>query len=363
MTGSATRVRVVSIPARHPYVEAVRPARVTTVRPGRTRGWEPDPLLRPDVVAGLAGEADLVHLHFGFDDLDLASIRAWLRALADAKLPLVFTVHDLRNPHHAERHRHDAVLDALMDSAATVVTLTPGAADEIATRWGRIAQVIAHPSLVDTSLTEDVATEPGLVVVHLKSLRRNVRDPIALVRGAAAGAADAGGRLRVDLHHDVATSTFVADLEAVPGIQVVAHERFTDLELQRYLRRAHVSVLPYQWGTHSGWLELSRDLGTRVVAPSCGYYAHQWADVVGYTNDEDRGLDPASLRAGIASALRTPPPAPASSTTRRADTLRGQHEHLRIYGRVLGVPDLSDVSDVLTDLDEPGARVGVSLLA
>ena len=35
------------------------------------------------------------------------------------------------------------------------------------------------------------------------------------------------------------------------------------------------SVLPYRFGTHSGWLEACYDLGTAVVAPTCGFYAEQ----------------------------------------------------------------------------------------
>ena len=36
-----------------------------------------------------------------------------------------------------------------------------------------------------------------------------------------------------------------------------------------------VSVLPYRFGTHSGWLEACFDLGTAVIAPSCGFYKQQ----------------------------------------------------------------------------------------
>ena len=36
-----------------------------------------------------------------------------------------------------------------------------------------------------------------------------------------------------------------------------------------------MSVLPYRFGTHSGWLEACFDLGTAVIAPSCGFYRQQ----------------------------------------------------------------------------------------
>ena len=34
-------------------------------------------------------------------------------------------------------------------------------------------------------------------------------------------------------------------------------------------------MLPYRFGTHSGWLEACFDLGTAVIAPSCGFYGQQ----------------------------------------------------------------------------------------
>ena len=57
-------------------------------------------MFSPPVVTELAGLADVVHLHFGFDHLDAAAAQRWVDALAAAGLPLVLTVHDLRNPHH-----------------------------------------------------------------------------------------------------------------------------------------------------------------------------------------------------------------------------------------------------------------------
>ncbi len=54
-----------------------------------------------------------------------------------------------------------------------------------------------------------------------------------------------------------------------------------------YLNSLDVSVLPYRFGTHSGWLEACRDVGTTVVAPTCGYYAEQ-GPVLSYAMDEER---------------------------------------------------------------------------
>ena len=295
-------VRLLSVPSRHPYVDAVRPATTSLVEPDRVLNWEPDPVFTPGYVAARAGQIDIVHLHFSFDHLDRPAARAWL-----------------------------AELDA------AVLTLTRGAAAEIAERFGVRATVVPHPSLVDPTRTAAVVTEPGLAALHLKSLRRNLVDPLALVAAAADGAQRAGGRLRVDLHPEVVEDprlSGLGSLAAERGVELVVHPRFDDIEIERYVRRAHVTVLPYRWGTHSGWLELARDLGTRVVAPDVGYYPDQWSEVVSYRNNEVHGLAAESLAAAVATALATPAPGPAERSSRLAETTATRRTHARTYRHV-----------------------------
>jgi len=327
-------VRLLSVPARHPYVDAVRPPTVTRVGAGRTVGWEPDPALDPATVAGWVRDADVVHVHFGYDHLTPVTVRAWLRALRSTGVPFVLTVHDLRNPHHQDRGRHDAVLVELVRAAAAVLTLTPGAAAELRSRHGRDARVVRHPTLVDPQRTDDVGTEPGLVTLHLKSLRTNLVEPLRLVRDSALGASLSGGRLRVDVHPDVVADPRLAGLDAVAGVEVVVHERYDDLELERYLRRSHATVIPHRWGTHSGWLELARDLGTTVVAPSCGHYTGQWDAVVTYSHDERRGLDDVSLISAVARAVSEPVPLPAERGMRLRDLEDARRTHAEVYAHV-----------------------------
>lgn len=307
------------------------------MRPDRPP-WQADPVFDPRVVAGLAREADLVHLHFGFDHLGVEDAERWTAALAAAGLPLVLTVHDLRNPHHLTRELHDAVLRVLIPAAAGLITLTPGAAREIDRRFRQKAVVLPHPTLVPSVRRSGFAPrEAGLATLHLKSLRRNLLDPVAVVRAAADGARAAGGRLRVDLHPEVADDPRLAGLDDLAGVELSVHPRFSDLELEVYLRRAQVTVLPHRWGTHSGWLEMAHDLGTRVVAPNCGWYREQWPDgVLSYGNNEFDGFDPASLADTVRTALWVDPPRPAHRTARLRQRERVRQAHADLYARVAG---------------------------
>src|SRR5690606_29041187 len=95
--------------------------------------WWPPVMLEPDWVRTHDG-FDLAHLHFGFDTRTPAELDAWVTALRDTSRPLVYTVHDLRNPHHETRDFHDSQLDVLIPAADEVITLTSGAAAEIERR-------------------------------------------------------------------------------------------------------------------------------------------------------------------------------------------------------------------------------------
>lgn len=128
------------------------------------------------------------------------------------------------------------------------------------------------------------------------------RDPV--IRALAGVVPDLpGGRLRVDIHHDVFDAdgtrhdpTFARYLlraAARAEIDLRVHDCFSDAELWAYLESLDVSVLPYRFGTHSGWLEACFNLGTTVIAPSCGYFAEQHP-CLSYRHDE-AGLDASSL--------------------------------------------------------------------
>jgi hypothetical protein len=123
-----------------------------------------------------------------------------------------------------------------------------------------------------------------VIGVHAKSLRANL-DPLPVLV-----ALDNAARLlprtvvRVDLHPDVPERTDRAAVELTdwlrrrdgdPSWRIEIHPRFSDDELWRYLAGLDLCVLPYRFGTHSGWLEACVDLGTGVLVPRAGFYAQQ----------------------------------------------------------------------------------------
>jgi hypothetical protein len=257
-------------------------------------------------------------------------------------------VHDLRNPHHVDRRTHDEHLDVLIPAADALITLTTGAAEEIFRRWGRVATVVPHPHVVplaDLTRRRSRLQSPrsGFTVgLHLKSMRPCMSGP-PVVEALVEAVGDIDGAvLRIDVHRDVAepdgTRYDGALMDAIGGAEsrgaaVHVHDFFSDSELWDYLWSIDVSVLPYRYGTHSGWLEACRDLGTSVIAPDCGYYADQ-GPVHGFHLDED-GLDADSLRAAVRASFLQGRPAPVAPSSRAAQRLAIARAHAEIYQGLL----------------------------
>lgn len=303
-----SEIKVASVPHGHVYVRHLadpdgtdRVVRLDDPKPDRTvvgAPWWPAVMLNPTWIAGHAEEFDLYHVHFGFDAVDPDHLRDVVETLRAHHKPLVYTVHDLRNPHQADRRAHDAALDVLVPAADALITLTPGAAAEIERRWGRRATVVPHPHVVE--LDEMARPRPErarrAVGLHLKSMRANMA-PLPVLEVLLTECTRRDLDLVIDVHTDVVTPGMchydrdvVAFLECAatrPNVRIQGHDYYTDAELWDYFRSLDLSVLAYRFGTHSGWLEACYDLGTRVLAPRIGYYHDQHPGVLGYRLDED----------------------------------------------------------------------------
>jgi len=346
--------RVLSVPTDHVYVRHLSPPPGASVQPEVVRlrdpqdPWWPPPALDPVWLRGRTSDFDLLHVHFGFDARSVDDLRGVVEVLTASGRPLVQTVHDLRNPHHVDRRTHDEHLDVLIPAADALITLTAGAAKEIFRRWGRVAAVVPHPHVVPLDeLTRRrrrrESPQAGFTVgLHLKSMRPCMSGPPVIEALVEAVGDIEGAVLRIDVHRDVAQPTgarYDRDLmRAVAaaqsrGASVHVHDFFSDGELWDYLESIDVSVLPYRYGTHSGWLEACRDLGTSVIAPDCGYYADQ-GPVHSFHLDED-GLDVDSLTAAVHAALRQGRPAPVLPATRAAQRAAIASAHAEIYRGLL----------------------------
>jgi hypothetical protein len=349
--GDVDTLRVASVPENHVYVRHIgvpgdRVIRLDDPAPESAQSdvWWPPRMLDPEWIRENAHAFDIFHLHFGFDAKPLAELTAVVAALRELGKPLVYTVHDLKNPHHADPELHDRQLDVLVPAADALITLTAGAAAEIAARWDREALVLPHPYVVDEPWRSAVRPSTGkfIVGVHAKSVRANMA-PGPVVRALQAIVqAIPNSSLRVDVHTDVLAPgspnhrpglvSELRQMERDRAVDLRVHDCFSDADLWRYLLELDVSVLPYRFGTHSGWLEACHDLGTTVVAPDVGYLAEQQPCLT-YRLAHD-GPDPGSLREAIRCAFDRQP-IRADPSVRDCERAAVARAHRSLYERLL----------------------------
>ncbi|SIR90001.1 glycosyltransferase family protein [Williamsia sterculiae] len=351
-------ISVASVPTGHAYVAHLRvPGDLADVAVVRlpdpvppdaltAEQWWPPRWLEPEYVVSQQDTFDLIHLHFGFEHYSTDELTSLVTVLRGLGKPLVFTVHDLHNPHFADDTAHLAQLDVLIPAADALITLTASAADEIERRWSRSATVIAHPHVAPLHLI-GMARRPReefVVGLHAKSLRANL-DPLTVVDTVIDAVRDLPtATVRIDLDSHVLDDAADASRRdvahallrrrAVRGVDVRVHPRFSDDQLWEYLSDIDVSVMPYRFGTHSGWLEACHDLGVTAVVADCGHHRSQQAcRTFGFGA---RRFDPESLREALRSAyeMRDRPPQ-VSAAARRSQREQIAAAHERIYREVL----------------------------
>ncbi len=351
---------VASVPASHIYVRHLaKPGGSDVVHrlpdpvPADGRkvpgGWWPPVMLEPGWVTENHHRFDVFHVHFGFDAIAPEDLRKVAEELERHGKPLIYTVHDLRNPHHSEPTAHEKQQDVLVAAADTLITLTPGAARAVSERWGRNAVVLPHPHVLESKRIGRTRPRQSqfVVAVHAKSVRANmdllpVLDTLVPIIEVLPDAA-----LQIDLHDEIfdpESHWYAPELGAVlreygqhDHVDVRVHPYFTDDELWDYLSSVSVSVLPYRFGTHSGWLEACFDLGTAAVVPTCGFYSEQRpCEVFDFTEES---FDPCSLARAVRTAYdrwMAGVEAPrARWSERRAERVRIARAHRDIYEAVL----------------------------
>jgi glycosyltransferase involved in cell wall biosynthesis len=273
----------------------------------------------------------VLHVHFGTESYDLGHLRRVVDAARAARIPVVHTVHDLVNPQLVDQAPHLAHVGLLVAESDELLTLTEGAAAEVERTFGRRPVVVPHPHLLPLDTAAPTGTPHAEVVVgvSLRDLRPNVDGPGSVATLiAAAGLLSEAGRpvsVRIDVNDRVRDAAALAEVQALVAgapdhldVSLAAHPRLDDGELADALADLDVVVLPYSHGTHSGWVELSWDLGVPVAAPRVGHVADQHPAAVD-TASFDAG-DAAELAAAVSTLLRARDATPArpGSAARRA---------------------------------------------
>ena len=290
---------------------------------------------------------DVLHVQFDFDVYTAPELREIVSIVRDRDIPLIFTVHDLRTTTREEPGEHEERLEVLVNAADALVTLTPGAAEEIRRSWGRDALVVPHPHVVDFATMERSRRrretrrrDSWHLGVHLRWLRANMDAAVVPVLAQVAHNLQAAV-LDIFIHQDAfedptrnpQLSSYLRSAAAEGTLRLHVHEEMTDPELWESLTELDATVLPYRFGTHSGWFEACRDLGATVIVPTCGYYVEQGPALAYRLSDWSES--PGSLRDTVRRAYDERPDFGATVGQRRAQRKEIAAAHERLYRSLL----------------------------
>lgn len=341
-------IRVASIPAAHPYVRAVTDSQRVRVLPdppvpgAPAAQWWPPVALTAEWLGAHAADYDVLHVHFGLESFSPEELREALDAARRAGRPVVYTVHDLDNPQLVDQAPYRALLDVIVPAADHLLTLTPGTAAEIERSWGRRSRVLPHPTLLEHDVASPGSGDGSIRLgIHLRDLRPNIDAEGAVRAAAGAVALLAGEGLTVEVdvlmnervRNDETAARVITAADAHPAVRVRRVPHLSDAEIEEWLGRLDLFVLPYHHGTHSGWVELCYDLGVRVAGTDVGHIKAQHPSDFAVIDTADARTLAAAVRQ-VADARRTTQ-RPALVEQRRLERLAERTEvraaHAELY--------------------------------
>lgn len=225
------------------------------------------------------GFFDVLHLHTVEFATAVELDRLFSKANA-ADVRVILTVHDLQPNIEGDRREYWRKLALAVHRATAVVTLTSAAASELRRNVHVESQrisVISHgPGLPLDVAAAAARTRPDGALAVYGALRPN-RDVLATVRAWSLLRREARRPLRVVLRtvgssdetrYARTLSTLRTATAEQPDLDVQVRCDFVPAkELTDWLAPASALILPYRSVTHSGQLELARDLGMPVLAP------------------------------------------------------------------------------------------------
>lgn len=271
--------RVLHIPSHMTYVQALRGSYTPAAATG--------PSLRvSDLLAMADWDFDVVHLH-SFELVTLDELIRLRQRATEVGVAMVVTIHDLlpnietstddfRNKVAYVATTADHVFTLTARAASEITTLAPRAKTPEVTPHGPAISVDAVPAVPaagDGGLAVFGAFRPyrelGTLVRAWQRLGKSRPRLRVLLRSVTAADHERDGDL-LDLLKSIARADRRLSL-------TIAHTMLADDHLVDWLANASALVLPYSQITHSGQLELARDIGLPVIAPDIATVRDQFA--------------------------------------------------------------------------------------
>ncbi len=329
-------VRVLSYPPVHDYVDRLEGSVCHLVH--RDECWPALPnFYRPGWLREHEEDWDITHFHFTWEQYSPHRLAEVLRTHRHQGKKVVWTVHDIQNPHTPETD--ERYMHALAQAADVVTSPTPGAGEEVERMIGRRPITIPHGPFLDAPTIRSVRS-PGrpwrgkkVLLFHLRSGRANMKWRPWLQVVTEMAREGWGLVAKVCAHADHPERDALHAWGEQPGCLVSIHKPLSLPQLVQVLQDADALTLPYAWGTHSGLAELAADVGTPIIVGAVGYVREQ-VPVISVQMSSG-APDSSSLRSALMSFCRGRTPRVPTLEDRNGDLEAFIQGHRQIYSDLL----------------------------
>lgn len=343
-------MRVLSLPARHPYMSKFNTGKdIKFVNPD-TDFFEGSQKLTEEYLDTHypPSSYDVVHIHFSYDLLSVQKFEKLLRYFKQHKRPIVWTCHNRKSL--IKRDLCNGKYERLLfEYSNKIISPTQGCATWLHQHFGEHKSGIeiiplgflADPDLV-ASLASQVPKDRNLFTILLGDFRgsKEVVSPILNFLHCSALA-----RARLKLIYKPFNLSVGSGInwELIILHFLTQHPRITTFSLPeisnevivKAFLESHAIILPYKWGTHSGQIELAKDCGCHIIAPTVGFFYEQW-DKICFWNISDGKTEeyPRRYTQSLIAAYRHKSIKPIGKARKR-EFKHILHKHLKVYREVV----------------------------
>lgn len=268
--------RILSYPPRHPYVDRLHGPVATLVERNQAMPKIPN-YYDVEWIKRNSHLWDIVHFHFGWEQYAIEQVEQVVSMHQKLGKPIVVTVHDTRNPHTVDAANDKKYIRLLLSKAASVITLTGSAQRYIIDNYNIDPIVIPHGPLLgreEMNKYRSLARNERIIYVHVKSGRSNL-DYQRIITMAPDIERISGYKMIFGIHRNSPAHEYVKKTGERHWKYIELQGELSHDELCVKIATVTVVLMPYLWGSHSGLIELAKDLGTTSLIYDTGHFDDQ----------------------------------------------------------------------------------------
>jgi len=288
------KIKVLSLPSRHPYMSKFHGDKIIFVNPHTDYFSEGKCTSKHIHKHHPPTSYHIAHFHFSFDKISVKELEEILIYFKKIKKPIVWTCHSRENQ-RIKNYGKGKYQELLFKYADQIISPTYGCKNWIEKNFGKHKRDIvvipmgymANPKDIKR-IQKKIKKNKNLFTFLIGDFRENketvqsiinflqcsdlISNNLQLIFKPINIRDKYGSGLKTEklVFFSLLQNSRIKSI-SLPNIE-------NDLLIELFLK-SHAIILPYKWGTHSGQIELAKDCGCHVVVSDVGFYKEQWQDV------------------------------------------------------------------------------------